>query len=163
MKKQLAIFLLLISFLFATPVMAESVTPSANTTETAATAATPEQLLQQWYQLGDQLRKAGNYPFTELSKGDTGYEVTVLQTQLAQLGYYQKKVVDNFGSGTLNALRAFEKANGLTVDGVASVEDQKLLFSGNAKSKPSTISVSTSSGKTSGGKQSDATSGATSK
>ena len=36
-----------------------------------------------------------------------------------ELGYYQKKVVDNFGSGTYNALRAFEKANSLTVDGVA--------------------------------------------
>ena len=163
MKKQLVFFLLLISLLFATPVVAESITPNTDTTETVSATATPEELLQQWYQLGDQLRKAGNYPLTELSKGDTGYEVTMLQTQLAQLGYYQKKVVDNFGSGTYNALRAFEKANKLTVDGVASVEDQILLFSGNALPQTSAISLSTSTGKTSGGKNSDATSGATSK
>ena len=64
----------------------------------------------------------GSYPFSELEKGDTGYEVTALQTQLAALGYYQKEIVDNFGNGTYNAMRSFETEYSLDVNGVASVD-----------------------------------------
>lgn len=135
---------------------------SLQTTETVA-ASTPEELLQQWYDIGSQLRANGNYPFTELSKGDKGFEVKALQTRLAELGYYNKAVVDNFGSGTYNALRAFEKENGLKVNGIASVEDQIVLFGNDALPYTgSKVAASKTDGNQSNG-ESDATSGATSK
>jgi len=161
MRMRLVLLLLMISLLFSIPALAETVTPASDGTGTTVSEYTPDELLQQWYQLGAKLRKAGNYPFTELSKGDTGTEVTALQTQLAELGFYQKKVVDNFGSGTYNALRAFEKANSLKVDGIASVEDQKLMFSGNAIANTEARSASSSTSQKKNTDNSDATSGAT--
>ncbi len=49
-------------------------------------------------------------------KGDA---VAELQRALKQLGYYSKEVDGQYGTGTRTAVRAFQKANGLTVDGVA--------------------------------------------
>ena len=148
------VILLLVSV--AAVAMAETVSP-------AATSASPEALLQQWYQLGDQLRANGNYPFMELRKGDESFEVSALQTRLTALGYYQKEVVDTFGAGTYNALRQFEKANGLTVDGVASVTDQQVLYGSTAIAYTAT-KLSSSSSSSGSGRQNrtDATSGATS-
>jgi peptidoglycan hydrolase-like protein with peptidoglycan-binding domain len=96
---------------------------------TPAPTYSPEQWLQLWYQIGDMLRANGTYPFVELKKGDSGNDVRALQTRLAELGYYSKKVVDEFGAGTYTAMRLFERANDLSVNGIASVRDQKLLFS----------------------------------
>ena len=49
-------------------------------------------------------------------KGD---EVADLQRALKQLGYYTKTIDGAYGSGTKSAVRAFQKAQGLSVDGVA--------------------------------------------
>lgn len=124
-------------------------------------AYTPQELLDYWVQAGDQLRADGTYPFTELQKGDVGYEVTVLQTRLKALNYYQKEIVDNFGNGTYSAMRDFEAANGLPVNGVASAADQQVLFGDTADAQPSR--TDTGGGVTSGGNggKNDATSGAT--
>lgn len=119
---------------------------------------TSEELLVLWNQIADLLRADGSYPYVELEKGDTGYEVTALQTRLAELGYYEKEIVDNFGNGTYNAMRAFEKDYGLQVNGVASVSDQQLLFS-TAVSAVTTVSSSNGNSSSS---STDATSGATS-
>ena len=54
-----------------------------------------------WIEAGDLLRANGAYPFAKLQKGDVGYEVTMLQTRLKALQYYQKEIVSNFGSGHL--------------------------------------------------------------
>ena len=122
-----------------TAVLLLGILPAAGLAETASNAVpssaelqstyTAEQLTQLWVELGALLRANGTYPFTELEKGDVGVEVTALQTRLKELGYYTKEVVDNFGNGTYNAMREFEKANGLKVNGVASAEDQKVLYS----------------------------------
>ena len=93
-----------------------------------ASTYTPDQLLEQWIALSNVLRGLGNYPFVELKKGDVGLDVQALQARLSELGYYRKEIVTNFGSGTYNALRSFEKANGLSVNGIASVEDQQILY-----------------------------------
>ena len=55
-----------------------------------------------------------------LRRGNTGEYVTLLQTKLANLGYDLGKygVDGDFGSATLAAVKAYQKANGLTVDGV---------------------------------------------
>ena len=48
-----------------------------------------------------------------------GEEVKALQSALYQLGYYSKSLDGVYGSGTRAAVRDFQKANGLSVDGVA--------------------------------------------
>lgn len=55
-----------------------------------------------------------------LRKGDSGSYVTLLQTELIQRGYScgSAGADGKFGNGTLAAVKAFQKANGLTVDGV---------------------------------------------
>ena len=65
-------------------------------------------------------QKEGNtvkeYP--TLRKGNKGEAVKELQTMLNAKGYDCGKVDGDFGSKTLAAVKAFQKANGLTVDGV---------------------------------------------
>ncbi|NLI21866.1 MAG: hypothetical protein GX418_10005 [Clostridiales bacterium] len=161
MKRSLAILLALLCVMATVPALGETTTP-ADTVSTTVTAA-PEELLQQWYQIGAQLRVNGLYPYVELKKGDTGYEVLALQTRLAELGYYEKAVVTKFGGGTYSAMRAFEKANGLPVNGVASVADQQLLFSANAVAYTAQTKTGSNAGSSRSSSQpdTDATSGAT--
>lgn len=55
-----------------------------------------------------------------LSKvGSTGDEVTAIQTKLSELGYYSGSIDGKYGSGTKNAVVAFQKNKGLTADGIA--------------------------------------------
>lgn len=96
---------------------------------------TDEQLLTAYTDLMQTLRVRGIYPYTALEKGDKGNEVIMLQTRLAELGYYTQPIADNYGSNTINAMKAFEKAAGLKQDGKASVEDQKKLFAPDAPEK----------------------------
>ena len=51
--------------------------------------------------------------------GSTGSEVTQLQTMLAKLGYYSGNITGHAGEKTVEAIRAFQKKNGLTQDGIA--------------------------------------------
>jgi peptidoglycan hydrolase-like protein with peptidoglycan-binding domain len=126
----MAVLLLLCVF----PAMSETASPTVapDLTTTPLSAYTPDELLQQWYQIGALLRENGKYPYVELRKGDTGYEVKALQMRLTELGFYKKEVVNEFGKGTYSAMRLFEKVNQLTVDGIASVSDQKTLFGSKA-------------------------------
>ncbi|MEW6723962.1 MAG: peptidoglycan-binding protein [Bacillota bacterium] len=55
-----------------------------------------------------------------LVNGSRGSDVWLVQTLLRDLGYYQGKVDGVYGRGTERAVRAFEKANGLRVDGIVS-------------------------------------------
>ncbi len=48
-----------------------------------------------------------------------GSNVSSLQTALSRLGYYDDSVDGIYGKGTRSAVRAFQKAYGLSVDGVA--------------------------------------------
>ena len=155
MKRIFTLFLVVLPLCYAWPAMAESAAPTDSVAPTdtvsptvaPSSSATPEGMLQQWEQLGALLRENGTYPFVELRKGDAGYDVTALQTRLAELGFYTKKVVDTFGKGTYNAMRLFEKANKLAVNGVASVADQKVLYGTSAvpASKEKTSSKRTDS------------------
>jgi len=96
-------------------------------------AYTAEELLQIWHQVIAMMREAECYPYVELRQGDRGYEVMFLQARLAQLNYYGKVIDPQFGSGTYAAMRMFEQAHDLPSNGIASVEDQQLLFSSKAK------------------------------
>ena len=53
-----------------------------------------------------------------LRQGSKGDEVKEVQRRLKQWGYYSGSVDGIFGSGTKNAVIAFQKKNGLTADGI---------------------------------------------
>lgn len=57
--------------------------------------------------------------FTSLRFGSTGTNVSILQENLTRLGYYYGDVTGNYGTKTRAAVRAFQKAEGLTADGIA--------------------------------------------
>ena len=67
-----------------------------------------------------------------LQKGDKGTEVKALQNRLKELGYYKSTCDGNFGNVTVNAVKAFQKMNGLTADGVADKDTLKKLESTSA-------------------------------
>lgn len=63
-----------------------------------------------------------------LSKyGSRGEEVKKIQTKLKQWGYYSGSVDGIYGTGTFNAVKSFQKKNGLAVDGIAGEKTLKAL------------------------------------
>jgi hypothetical protein len=57
-------------------------------------------------------------PTAPLKPGDTGAAVKVLQRALAHLGYSVGAIDGQYGPSTEQALASFQRANGLTADGV---------------------------------------------
>lgn len=57
--------------------------------------------------------------FSALRYGSTGAAVSSLQENLTKLGYYYGEVTGHYGSKTRAAVRSFQKAAGLTADGIA--------------------------------------------
>ena len=70
---------------------------------------------------------------TSLKEGSTGQEVRNLQSRLKSLGYYKGNVDGDFGSGTTDAVKAFQRNNGLTVDGKAGSATLDKLYSSSAR------------------------------
>ena len=62
-----------------------------------------------------------------LKQGANGGEVKELQRRLKEWGYYNGAVDGIYGKGTVEAVKAFQKKNGLTPDGVAGIETYKAL------------------------------------
>lgn len=60
--------------------------------------------------------------------GSTGTEVKNIQTKLKSLGYYKGSVDGIYGTQTKNAVTAFQRNCGITVDGIAG--PQTLLYLG---------------------------------
>lgn len=64
--------------------------------------------------------KNENDAIETLSKyGSRGSEVTQIQTKLKRWGYYNGNIDGIYGTQTLNAVKYFQRKNGLTVDGIA--------------------------------------------
>lgn len=61
---------------------------------------------------------AGTFPKETLKKGSKGTQVKNLQKFLNWYGSYKLEVDGVFGANTYNAVKKFQKANGLTVDGI---------------------------------------------
>lgn len=83
-----------------------------------------------------------NYPL--LRSGDSGAYVKALQEALKELGFYTGTVDEKFGSGTMNAVKAFQKQNGMTQTGMADAALQELLFQGapyNASGRKKSVST----------------------
>ena len=67
--------------------------------------------------------------YRTLSKNDTGDDVTALQLKLVEKGFLTAdQVSGTYLTSTENAVIAFQKANGLTVDGIAGEKTQHALF-----------------------------------
>lgn len=69
---------------------------------------------------------------TTLKEGSEGSVVRSLQTKLKSLGYYTGSVDGSYGTGTKNAVIAFQKANKITADGKAGPATLNLIYSGEA-------------------------------
>ena len=68
-----------------------------------------------------------------LQKGSKGEAVTAMQKRLKQLGYFEGEVSDTFDDDTRNAVKAFQKDNKLTADGVVGDKTLKKMFDPEAK------------------------------
>ncbi|MBQ8159912.1 MAG: peptidoglycan-binding protein, partial [Clostridia bacterium] len=73
---------------------------------------------------------------TAIKKGASGSTVKSIQQRLKALGYYTGTVDGSFGTGTETAVKAFQKANGLTVDGKVGTLTLKKLNSSSAVKAP---------------------------
>lgn len=64
--------------------------------------------------------------------GDSGSDVSSAQRRLKELNYFDGKITGLYGSGTTSAVKAFQKANKLTVDGVIGTRTRECLYSDDA-------------------------------
>ncbi|MBE5783540.1 MAG: hypothetical protein E7329_09545 [Clostridiales bacterium] len=78
-----------------------------------------------------------------LRSGSEGAAVRTLQTKLKSLGFYTGTVDGSFGTGTEDAVKAFQRAHSLTADGVAGGGTFDKLFSTNAKTASSVAKTAT--------------------
>ena len=88
---------------------------------------------------------------TSLREGSTGEKVKTLQTQLKNLGYYSRRIDGSYGYYTKTAVKAFQRAYSLTIDGYFGPESCKKLNqviesknTTNANSTSSTTTTTTS-------------------
>ena len=80
-----------------------------------------------------------------LSKyGSRGNEVTQIQTKLKRWGYYNGNVDGIYGTQTLNAVKYFQRKNGLTVDGIAGPATLKAMGIYNSNSSSGSSSSNSS-------------------
>ena len=84
-----------------------------------------------------------NNELLALSKyGSRGDEVIKIQTKLKRWGYYSGNIDGIYGTQTLNAVKYFQRKNGLTVDGIAGKNTLEAMgifnSSGNSSSSNST-------------------------
>lgn len=87
-----------------------------------------------------------NQSVETLSKyGSRGNEVTQIQTKLKRWGYYSGNVDGIYGTQTLNAVKYFQRKNGLTVDGIAGPATLKAMGIYNSSSTSTGSSSSNSS------------------
>ena len=70
-------------------------------------------------------------------QGDRGSGVTTIQTKLKNWGYYNGAVDGIFGSQTSEAVRYFQRKNGLTADGVVGSATQAALGMSSPESQQS--------------------------
>lgn len=92
-----------------------------------------------------------NAEYNSISIGASGDDVTRIQERLKELKY-MSKVTGYFGEDTNNALKSFQKQNGLTVDGKFGAQTNAKLFSDSAKKAPA-VSRPSKGGNSGGGKK----------
>lgn len=80
-----------------------------------------------------------------LRRGYTGDDVIAVQERLKELGYYTGSIDGVYGSGSIAAATAFQKNNGLKVDGLTGQSTYAALFSSSAVAAGSSSSSGSSS------------------
>ena len=86
---------------------------------------------------------ARNQEVYALSKyGSRGDEVKQIQTKLKNWGYYKGSVDGIYGSGTLAAVKSFQKKNRLSVDGIAGTKTLQAMGIFNSSNSSSSSSNS---------------------
>lgn len=70
----------------------------------------------------------GEASYETLRVGSKGEAVTRLTTELKRQGYYTGEITDTYTTAVRDAVKAFQKAKGLTVDGVAGPDTQHALY-----------------------------------
>jgi hypothetical protein len=76
--------------------------------------------------LGHPLRESQMDP-RRLAAGDSGSDVLLIQNRLRGAGFFRGPCNGKFGFSTQQALKSYEKANGLLVDGVVGFHDYQSL------------------------------------
>ena len=71
--------------------------------------------------------------YKTLKTGSRGDDVKKMQTALKEKGYYSGKLDGIFGKGTLSAVKAFQKDNGLKTDGIAGPQTLGKLYAKNTE------------------------------
>ncbi|MHC1786117.1 MAG: peptidoglycan-binding protein [Christensenellales bacterium] len=85
---------------------------------------------------------AGNVPLLpggELWRGVEGTEVALAQSRLKELGYFSGLVDGKFGGDTYDAVRGFQAANALTVNGKVDAATRSKLYSAGAVAKAGAV------------------------
>ncbi len=77
--------------------------------------------------------------------GSRGEEVKQIQTKLKRWGYYNGSIDGIYGTQTLNAVKSFQKKNGLTQDGIAGPATLKAMGINSSSGNSSQTSGSNSS------------------
>ncbi len=85
---------------------------------------------------------------TSLREGDTSAKVGDMQTRLKSLGYYYGEITNHFGSLTKQAVKKFQDAQGLTVDGIAGPQTLNKLYALTGDSSGSVSEGGSGSGST---------------
>ncbi len=92
------------------------ITPTPEPTATLEPGVTPEP------------SGAQEASYTTLKTGSTGNAVKNLVTELKRQGYYSGSITTRYTTSVADAVRAFQRAKGLSVDGVAGPATQHKLF-----------------------------------
>ena len=66
--------------------------------------------------------------YTTLKTGSTGNAVKNLVTELKRQGYYSGSITNKYTTAVADAVKAFQKVKGLSVDGIAGAATQHKLF-----------------------------------
>lgn len=74
-------------------------------------------------------------PSGTLKMGMTSNDVVKLQTRLKELKYFTSNCTGYYGAITVDSVKSFQTANGLTVDGIAGPVTISKLFSSSAQTK----------------------------
>lgn len=82
------------------------------------------------------------YIYTLSKLGSRGEEVRKIQQKLKQLGYYTGSIDGIYGTGTQNAVKAFQRNCGITVDGIAGPKTLTYLGLGSSYSSGGKYSTS---------------------
>lgn len=92
------------------------------------------------------LLKSEGVKYYTMYPGDSGDDIKAMQDRLNALGYFDATSTGYFGSITTGAVKSFQDANGLSVDGVVGKDTRRVLYSDDVKKGSSGSSESSSEG-----------------